>query len=109
MKLVIIESPYAGNLVQNIQYARAAMHDSLMRGEAPLASHVLYTQPGVLNDGIPAERALGIEAGLAWGRVAELTAVYEDLGISPGMQQGIERAQREGRPVEYRSLQPEAF
>lgn len=100
MRLVIVESPFAGDLVRNLRYVRAAMH------EAPFASHALYTLPGVLNDGIPAERSLGIEAGLAWGKRADATVVYVDLGISPGMQQGIERAQREGRPVEHRRLPP---
>lgn len=106
MKLVIIESPYAGDIEANRAYARRAMRDSVMRGEAPLASHLLYTQPGVLDDGIEAERDLGIEAGLAWGRHAELTAVYADLGISNGMRRGILRATDEGRPVEYRRLDP---
>jgi hypothetical protein len=106
MRLVILESPFAGDMIKNLRYVRAAMHDCLMRGEAPFASHALYTLPGVLNDGIPAERSLGIEAGLAWGKRADATVVYTDLGISPGMQQGIERAQREGRPVEHRRLPP---
>jgi hypothetical protein len=48
---------------------------------------------------MPAARHLGIEAGLAWGRVADLTAVYTDLGISPGMKEGIVRAQKEGRAI----------
>ena len=104
MKLVIIESPYAGNTERNIAYARAALRDSLMRGEAPIASHLLYTQPGVLLDDVPEDRRLGIEAGLAWGRVAELTAVYVDLGQSAGMDFGVRRAMSECRPVEYRSI-----
>lgn len=104
MKLVIVESPYAGCVGQNIGYARAAIRDCLLRGEAPIASHLLYTQPGVLNDDAPEERQHGIDAGLAWGRVAEATVVYTDRGISRGMQYGIERAEKEGRPVEYRSL-----
>jgi len=42
MKKVIIESPYAGNIEQNIKYRlRACLKDSLTRGEAPLASHLL--------------------------------------------------------------------
>jgi hypothetical protein len=57
--------------------------DSLLRGEAPIASHLLYTQPGVLNDQVADERRLGIEAGLAWLRAAKATVVYQDLGISP--------------------------
>ena len=50
----------------------------------PIASHLLYTQPGILKDGVPDERQLGIEAGLAWRFVAEATVVYQDLGIRPG-------------------------
>ena len=70
MRLVIIESPYAGNVPLNLLYLRACMRDCLSRGEAPFASHALYTQPGVLDDGDPAERAHGIEAGFAWRAVA---------------------------------------
>ena len=104
MRRVILESPYAGDINQNTIYARACMHDCLMRGEAPFASHLLYTQPGVLRDKNDKERALGIEAGLAWGKVAEATVVYIDHGISAGMRQGIKRAELEGRPVERRVL-----
>lgn len=88
----------------SVMYARAAMRDCLQRGEAPYASHLLYTQDGVLDDDIPDERALGIEAGLQWGAAASKTVVYTDLGISDGMQQGIERAKAQGRMIEYRSL-----
>jgi hypothetical protein len=104
MRRVIIESPYAGDIAANEAYARAAMHDCLLRGEAPLASHLLYTQPGVLRDSDPAERALGIEAGLVWGELADATIVYTDLGISNGMRLGIDRAVHGGRPVEYRTI-----
>jgi hypothetical protein len=104
MPLVIIESPYAGNILANERYARAAMADSLHRGEAPYASHLLYTQPGVLDDEIPGERKLGMEAGFAWGEMADITAVYDDLGMSAGMVAGVERALAAGRPVERRTL-----
>ncbi len=104
MRRVIVESPYAGDIEKNVEYARACMRDCLMRNEAPFASHLLYTQPGVLKDEVPEERQHGIDAGLAWGGVADATVVYTDLGISRGMQYGIERAQKDGRPVEYRSL-----
>jgi hypothetical protein len=104
MRLVVVESPYAGDTERTVAYARCAMRDCLMRGEAPFASHALYTQPGVLLDEDPGEREVGIEAGLAWGRVADATVVYTDLGISPGMQTGIDRAEALGRPVIYRSL-----
>ena len=103
-RLVILESPYAGDVHMNLVYGRECLRDCLRRGEAPIASHLLYTQPGVLDDDVPEDRALGIAAGLAWGRVAEATVVYTDRGISKGMQQGIQRAINEGRPVDYRSF-----
>ena len=104
MRLVVVESPYAGDIDRNLRYVRAAMRDCLHRGEAPYASHALYTQPGVLVDDLPGERTLGIEAGLAWGARADATVVYEDFGISGGMALGVERAVAQGRAVEYRRL-----
>jgi hypothetical protein len=104
MPLVLIESPYAGDVDMNIQFARACMRDSLGRGEAPFAMHLLYTQEGILDDDIPEERNWGIEAGLAWGKHAYKTAVYTNLGITQGMEIGIQRAKAEGREIEYREL-----
>lgn len=104
MKRMILESPYAGDIEANVTYARACVRDSLSREEAPIASHLLYTQPGILRDGVPEERQWGINAGLAWGTVADATVVYTDRGISEGMRYGIARAGADGRPVEYRKL-----
>lgn len=80
------------------------MADSLKRGEYPLASHLLYTQQGILNDSIPAEREMGIKAGLEWAKHADLTAVYLDKGITKGMREGIENAKKAGRRIEYRKI-----
>lgn len=102
--LVILESPYAGDVAANVAYARECMRDCLLRGEAPYASHLLYTQDGVLDDTVPEERVHGIKAGMAWCAMASKTVVYIDMGISSGMRYGIEKALQVGRPVEYRSL-----
>jgi hypothetical protein len=104
MRRVILESPYAGDVDANVEYARRCVRDSLGRGEAPIASHLLYTQPGILNDDIPHERQWGIDAGLAWRATAEATVVYMDRGMSKGMGYGIEAANDAGVPVEYRWL-----
>lgn len=101
---VIVESPYAGDVDRHTRYARRALAHALSLGEAPIASHLLYTQPGVLNDLDPAERAQGIAAGLAWGEVAEATVVYVDHGMSSGMKYGIANAEAAGRPIEYRTI-----
>lgn len=101
---VIIESPYAGDVDRNLRYLRACMADCFKRGEAPFASHGLYTQPGVLDDTIPDERKLGIEAGFDWGKAASKIVVYTDLGFSSGMMLGIEKASRRYKPIEFRHL-----
>ena len=104
MRLVIVEHPYAGEVARNVLYARKCLRDCILRGEAPFASALLYAQPGILDDDKPAERELGIYAGLAWCGKADATVVYTDYDISPGMQKGIDYALFFGRPVEYRRL-----
>jgi hypothetical protein len=102
MTPVIIESPYAGDIDANVEYARRAMRDSLSRGEAPIASHLLYTQPGILRDEDPRERQWGIDAGLIWGDLAVKTVIYVDRGISTGMRFAINYARCNGRVIVYR-------
>lgn len=105
MRRVIIESPFAGDVDRNLRYLRSCIRDCLLRGEAPFASHGLYTQPGVLDDTVPVERARGIMAGFAWREAAAATVVYDDLGITPGMRAGIDDAiDRVNHVVERRSL-----
>ena len=104
MKRVMIESPYAGYVDRNVRYARACMRDCLERGESPIASHLIYTQEGILNDQILAERELGIKAGFAWWEVAELIAFYTDLGWSSGMLEALDRVTQENRAHEVRSI-----
>ncbi len=102
MKKVVIESPLSGDFARNIRYARLCGLDCIRRGEAPYASHLLMTQ--FLDDALPEERKVGMEAGFAWGAVGELVAVYQDLGLSGGMKMGIDNAQNRGQEIEYRNL-----
>ncbi len=104
MQLVIVESPYAGDVARNERYARACLRDCLQRGEAPFASHLLY--PQVLDDDKPGDRTLGMDAGWAWMGEADAVVVYTDFGISGGMEAGIRRAQEAEIPVYYRELPP---
>lgn len=108
MKLVAIESPLGAasraQIEANKHYARSCLKDSLSRGEAPFASHLLYDQPGIYDDLVPNERSQGITAGLAWTSQAQLCAVYVDFGISTGMRMGIQSAERRRIPIEYRAF-----
>lgn len=121
-KLVLLESPYRGRdyakLELNIAYGRACMRDCLLRGEFPFASHLLYTQEGVLSDKDKNERELGIQAGWAWGRHADVTAVYcdiievnaaDDWNWYIGIARGVKAAHEAGRPVEFRNLPDEVL
>jgi hypothetical protein len=85
MRRVILESPYAGDIEANVAYARQCVRDALARQEAPIASHLLYTQPDILKDEVPEERAWGIGAGR-------------------GMAAAIDLAQAAGIPIEERKL-----
>lgn len=109
-KLVIIESPFRAKFGsysegEAVFYARRAMRDSLLNhNEAPFASHLLYTQTGVLSDGLDSERKLGIEAGFAWKLIVP-TIFYTDLGWSDGMLQALDYCTDKGLPYRYRSLE----
>lgn len=109
IRLVILESPFAGDVQRNTAYAQRALLDSLKRNEAPIAPHLTYTQ--VLDDLIPEQRAMGIAAGLAWRRafiegphpkngigewVPVLPVFYVDLGWSRGMEAARELYTSEG-------------
>lgn len=121
MLRVVIESPLKGAVPawcprwlaplvervgrwRNRRYALACMRDSLARGEAPYASHLLFDQHGLLDDADAAQRELGIAAGFAWGRDAELRAFYVDLGVSTGMERGMIQCVALGQPHELRTI-----
>lgn len=105
MKKVIIESPYAGNYDLNEAYAELCMHDCLVNhNESPYASHLLYTRRFVLRDHIPEDRKLGIAAGFEWRNVSEKTVFYQDLGMSEGMEQGLQDCKDKMQPYAVRSL-----
>lgn len=102
MRLVIIESPFAGDIERNAKYLRLAIADSIHRGESPYASHKLI--PGSLDDSILEERDLGIRAGYAWWKHAAAIVFYVDYGMSPGMHKALQRAKTMQMATEMRKI-----
>lgn len=100
---VVIESPFSSDdstiVERNVLYARYLLLQSYLRGQAPIASHLLG--PQVLDDNEPDERAMGMHAGWAWMRHAEGIVVGIDFGISAGMKSAIERAKILEIPAAY--------
>jgi hypothetical protein len=104
--IVVIESPFRGcpeySNAKAKLYLTACIRDSIDRGEAPFASHRMYTQ--ALDDSVPEERKIGISVGLQFHRVAERIVFYTDLGWSDGMMQARGLAEAVGFPIDDRSI-----
>lgn len=102
MKLVYICSPYAGDVENNVRFAKTVCHYVMKQGCAPVAVHLLY--PQILNDAVPSERKAGIRMGL------RVLASCEELWVcggtvSHGMSCEIAKAVRLGIPVRYLSAE----
>lgn len=108
LRRVIIESPCAAlpnsTWEDHQDYLADALRDSISRGEAPIASHGLFAFSNIFNDADAKQRRACMLAGHAWLNQAEAVIVYADLGISAGMQQGIDLAKRLSIPVEIRRI-----
>jgi hypothetical protein len=96
MKLVYICSPFAGDIENNLRFAKDTCRYATNQGCAPLAVHLLY--PQILDDADPAERAVGIQMGL------RVLASCDELWIcgeriSHGMSCEIAEAKRLGIPI----------
>jgi hypothetical protein len=117
MKLVILESPYKGQVARNKRYLRACIRDCINRGESPYASHRMLTD--ALDDNNPLEREVGIRAGLAWryvrtpilssdgvvvGHMPVSHVFYVDLEWSEGMLRAKKVYDDEKIPYEERKL-----
>lgn len=103
---VIIESPLSGDFRRNMRYARLSMYDCLVNhDEAPYASHLIY--PQCLDDRLQVHRDIGMQAGFAVAELFKYRKVYNDLGISRGMEFGIAKGKELGQDIEYRQLPEE--
>lgn len=84
---------------ENLVYARECVLDCLERGEAPVATHILYANVPRRSHGRAAA-----EARLAWHDIADAVVFYIDRGWAPDMMHSYEYATALGRVVEIRSL-----
>jgi hypothetical protein len=115
MRFTIVESPYAGDIQANTDYAAKACLDCIDRNENPFASHLFYTQ--FLQDEDEGQRECGIRCGYEWGYIAHyaskasinpaqvVVAFYVDRGWSQGMEAALERYTEWGLRCEIRRLQ----
>ena len=98
-KLCYICSPYRGDTERNTQYAQELTRRAVLKGYTPITPHLYITQ--ALDDADPAERALGMEAGLHLLEPCKYIMIGGHYGLSEGMRHKIERAHRLGKTFLY--------
>jgi hypothetical protein len=104
-RIVFVCSPYRGDVERNAAYARRAVRSCLLRGEVPIAPHLMY--PGALDDGVKDEREIALSACVDLLRRCDALVVFGDFGVSSGMDREIAAAHLYRILVENRCLPPE--
>ena len=115
MSIVILESPYSGDIQKNVAYAQRAMNDARERGEIVIMPHLLWTQHylsplhfvcdwddkyEVKNGG----REESLKQIHLLRKMADKVIFYTDYGISSGMQDGLDQCKSENIPFEERLI-----
>jgi hypothetical protein len=97
----VVESPLAGDFVENFRYLLWCCRQEFLEGNKPVASHLIC--PWFMNDLNPEERALGIDWPWMWQQgVAHV--FYTDRGFSSGMQKSLARCRERLIPSSPRTL-----
>lgn len=115
VQVVLLESPFSGNIQRNVAYTQRAMADSRQRNEAPIITHLLWTQHHEKADHFVSDYDpkytlpnLGRESALeqlkAIRRRVHKVVFLVDYGYSNGMKHGLEHCKKEGIPYEERKL-----
>lgn len=81
--VILVESPYAGDIQRNSEYARRAMLHVIEQGHTPIVPHLLY--PQVLDDSDPLQRERALEMCAELREQAEEVWFFIDYGMSSGM------------------------
>ena len=98
-KLCYVCSPYRGDVARNVQYAQELTGRAVRKGLVPITPHLYITQ--ALDDNDPAERAMGMEAGLRLLEPCECIMIGGRYGISEGMRYEIEQAHKMGKNFSF--------
>lgn len=97
---IFVCSPLSGdNMEENIEKAKEHCKGISLMGYLPIAPHLYFTQ--FLNDDNEAERRLGMDLGLRLLAECDEIWVYNEDGISAGMNEEIEMAKRLNIPIKY--------
>lgn len=96
MKVIYIASPYAGDVKNNIEFAKHACQYVITTGNAFFCPHLLYSQ--ILNDNNEEDRKLGLDMGKRLLLKCDELWAFGNR-ISQGMFEEIEFARQNDIPV----------
>lgn len=97
--LTYIVSPYAGDILVNVEAARRYCRFAVDQGRIPLCSHLLY--PQFLRDDDPKERELGLFFGKILMDHCKEVWIFSDGEFTPGMEAEYKRAKRHEQRIRY--------
>lgn len=100
IKWAFICSPFAGDMIHNLAYAKDCCHIARDMGYMPYAPHMYF--PQFLDDDKPGERELGLQLGREFMlEKCECLISFEDYDISAGMKGDMEFAEKNGIPIRH--------
>ena len=97
--LTYIVSPYAGDILVNVEAARRYCRFAVDQGRIPLCSHLLY--PQFLRADDPEERELGLFFGKILMDHCKEVWIFSDGEFTPGMEAEYKRAKRHEQRIRY--------
>ncbi len=117
--VVLLESPFSGDIQANEEYAWKALRDCYLRGEAPIATHLMWTKLSdkdefngktIISDsvnmvGFPG-RVFALEAGDAIRNRVDYVVFYVDRGWSNGMTRARDHCMDMCIRAEIRNIEP---
>lgn len=98
MKLIVVCSPYSGNILQNTKKAKEYCKYIYRQGHIPFVPHLFF--PTFLNEDVPEEREAGIQLGIEILKRANELWIFGDK-VTAGMRKEIEAAREYGKPIKY--------
>lgn len=113
--IVILESPYSGQIPRNVAYAQRAMNDARERGEVVIMPHLLWTQHHLAPNHFVCDwdqkyevknggREVSLRQIHKLRKIADKVIFYMDYGLSSGMKDGFDQCKKEGIPYEERFI-----
>lgn len=94
------EDPSKANAMA--RYAKRCVQDSILKMEAPVASHYFYYE--VLNSNLSIDRDIGLQSQLAWIPHADLVVAYIDMGVTQAMDLALGVAKLANKKIEFRKI-----